>query len=57
MTDERIANLEKEVKRLAIKLETLVDYLNAGGQFGPLHDRDRYDSLTRQALAKAGLRE
>jgi len=55
METDKIANLEKEVKQLSVKLETLVNYLNVEGKFGPPHSRDAYDSMVRQELAKADL--
>jgi hypothetical protein len=55
METDKIANLEKEVKQLSIKLETLVNYLNHFGQFGPPKGRDDYDAMVRRDLAGAGL--
>lgn len=53
MADEgNIQELQKEVKLLTIKLETLVDYLNAQGTFGPPNGRVAYDAMVARALAK-----
>ena len=57
MTEDRIENLEKEVKRLTIKLETLVNYLNAQRVFGPPHGRESYDEMVERELAKANPQE
>jgi hypothetical protein len=54
---EKIASLEREMKQLSTKLETLVNYLNAQGSFGPPRGRESYDSMVKQALAKANLQE
>lgn len=55
MSEERIEKLEAEVKRLNIKLETLVNYFNISGRFGPPDGRDLYDKWVRDELKKAGL--
>lgn len=47
--------LEKEIERLKIKLETLVTFLNAQGQFGPPNGRQDYDRMVNLELAKKGL--
>ena len=55
MTD---LQLEKQVKRLEIKLENLVEYLNLshkGPHFGPPDGRKEYDAMVQSALEKAGL--
>jgi hypothetical protein len=52
---EKIANLEKEIKRLEIRLEALIDHLNANGSFGPPYGRESYDKLAKERLQKAGL--
>lgn len=52
---ERIAELEKETRRLSIKLEALVNYLNMSRQFGPHDGRDNYDAMVRRDLAAANL--
>lgn len=55
MTEDRLAALEKDIQRLIIKLETLVNHLNVQGTFGPPNSRDSYDSKVKQALARANL--
>ncbi len=47
----KIEELQKEIKVLAIKLETLVNYLNAQGRFGPPNGRVDYDAMVTKALA------
>jgi hypothetical protein len=54
MTQEQ---LQKEVERLKVKLETLVNYLNMNGTFGPPHGREAYDAKVKAALTKAGLQQ
>ena len=46
---------QKDLKRLEIKLETLVGFLNVGGRFGPPHGREQYDQMVKKALADNGL--
>jgi hypothetical protein len=55
MAEDKITNLEKEIKRLSVKLETLVNYLNTQGEFGPPDGRDRYDAMVKRDLAEANL--
>jgi hypothetical protein len=52
-----MTDLEKEVERLKIKLETLIDYLNTAGTrpFGPPDGRSPYDVKVDQKLAEANL--
>jgi hypothetical protein len=50
----RIEELEKEVKRLNIKLETLINFLQFA-DLGPPDGRAPYDAKVKQALAQAGL--
>jgi hypothetical protein len=47
--------LEKEIERLKVKLETLVNFLNAPRQFGPPNSRQDYDLMVNLALEKKGL--
>jgi len=51
---DRIAALEVEVKRLTIRLETLVIFLNLGYKLGPPKDREAYDAMVRRALEDQG---
>jgi hypothetical protein len=55
MIENRVAELEKEIRRLNIKLEMLIDHLNTQGQFGPPYSRDDYDRKVKQALEQANL--
>lgn len=55
MREEQIIDLQNEVKRLSIKLETLVNYLNTQGSFGPPYGREAYDEKVKSNLAGAGL--
>jgi hypothetical protein len=55
MREEQIVDLQNEIKRLSIKLETLVNYLNVSGTFGPPYGRDAYDAKVKSNLAGAGL--
>jgi hypothetical protein len=50
-----MTQLEKEVERLKIKLETLVQYLNARAHLGPPWGRADYDARVEEALRRAGL--
>ncbi len=52
---EKIANLEKEIKRLEIRLEALIDYLNTNGSLGPPYGRESYDKLVKERLQKGGV--
>ena len=52
---ERIAKLEREVKRLNVRLETLVNFLNTSS-FGP-NGREPYDVLVESNLAELNLRD
>lgn len=54
--EERIANLEREVRRLDIRIETLVNFLNTS-HFGPPLGRDPYDVLVESNLAEFGLKD
>ena len=47
--------LEKEIERLKVKLETLINFLNAQGQFGPPSGRQDYDRMVNLEVAKKGL--
>lgn len=51
---ERITNLELEMKRLNIKLETLVNFLNTS-KFGPPDGREPYDRWVESNLAEFNL--
>jgi hypothetical protein len=51
----RIEQLEKEVKILNVKLEALVNYLNAPRDFGPPDGRSGYDAMVKSILEKANL--
>jgi len=53
LESEKTANLEKEIKRLEIRLEALIDYLNANGSFGPPYGREFYDKLANERLQRA----
>lgn len=53
---EKIANLELEVKRLNIRLETLVNFLNTSS-LGPPDGREPYDLQVKSNLAEFGLQE
>jgi hypothetical protein len=53
---ERIANLEREIKQLSIRLETLVNFLNTS-HFGPPKGREPYDLLVESNLAEMNLRD
>jgi len=55
MKEEQIVDLQNEVKRLSIKLETLINYLNVSGTFGPPYGRDRFDEMVKSNVAGAGL--
>jgi hypothetical protein len=46
--------LEKEIKRLEIKLETLVNFLQVS-HLGPPSGRAPYDARVKEALKKEGL--
>jgi hypothetical protein len=50
-----IEELEKEIESLKVKIETLVDFLNARGQFGPPNGRQDYDRMVNLEVAKKGL--
>jgi hypothetical protein len=52
-----IEKLEKEVKRLKIKHETLIAYLNSSQSFGPPYGREAYDAMVNSALVRADLQE
>jgi hypothetical protein len=52
---DRISALEAEVKRLKIKLETLVAFLNLGLKLGPPDGRELHDLMVKEALEKQGL--
>lgn len=52
---ERIASLELEVKRLNIRLETLVNFLNT--TLGLPDGRDPYDLQVESNLAELGLED
>ena len=54
--DERIAGLEREVKRLNIRIETLVNFLNTS-HFGPPDGRDPYDVQVESNLAEFDLED
>ncbi len=53
---ERIAHLELEVRRLNIRLETLVNFLNTS-HLGPPEGRQPYDVLVESNLDEFGLLE
>lgn len=52
---ERIFALEAEVKRLNIKLETLVTFLNVSKFGRPPHGRASYRTMVKKALEDQGL--
>jgi hypothetical protein len=56
-TEDKIVKLEKEIKELSIKLEALVNYLNAERRFGPPDGRRPYDAMVRSELASNELEE
>jgi hypothetical protein len=53
---ERIASLELEVKRLNIRLETLVNFLNIS-TLGEPDGREPYDLQVKSNLAEFGLQD
>ena len=53
---EKIANLELEVKRLNVRLETLVNFLNTS-RLGPPDGREPYDLQVESNLAEFGLQD
>ena len=54
--DERIASLEREVKQLNIKIETLVNFLNTS-HFGPPDGREPYDVQVESNLGEFDLED
>ena len=54
--DEAIASLQREVRRLNIRINTLVNFLNSSNFGGPL-GREPYDSQVESNLAALGLQE
>ena len=58
-SEERIVELEKEVKRLSIKIESLVNHLAVVQTqgFASPDGRTAYDTKVNQALVRANLSE
>lgn len=50
-----IDELQKEVKRLNVKLDALINYLQLGKTLGPPSGRSEFDSMVKSILAKANL--
>lgn len=53
---QRIEKMEQEIKRLSIKLEALVNFLQVS-HLGPPDGRAPYDKIVKRALEQAGLQE